>query len=236
MNRQGNDEGSQYRSGIYYENEEDREIAEKVTAEIQAKYKKPIATEIVPLKNYWPAEEYHQNYLDKNPNGYCHIDFSKLKKQPEAAPESKPAESDADLRKRLTPEQYHVTRESGTEHPFSSPLYKNDEPGIYVDVVSGEALFSSDDKYDAGCGWPSFTKAISPAGVKFLSDGTFGMKRVEVRSAEGDSHLGHVFDDGPRKEGGKRFCINGAALRFVPLAEMEAQGYGKWIPFVKSGK
>jgi peptide methionine sulfoxide reductase msrA/msrB len=183
-------------------------------------------TEVEPLENWWPAEEYHQKYLEKDPNGYCHVDFSKL-------PQAAKKESREALRKRLTPEQWRVTQESGTEAPFTSPLYRNETPGLYVDVASGEPLFSSRDKFDAGCGWPSFTRPLMPAGVRFLRDLTHGMDRTEVRSAEGDSHLGHVFDDGPRDRGGKRYCINGAALRFVPLERMESEGYGEWIAAVE---
>ena len=129
----------------------------------------------------------------------------------------------------LTPEQYRVTQESGTERPGTGPLLHNKAPGIYVDIVSGEPLFASADKFDSHCGWPSFTKPIEPAHVKELTDRTHGMVRVEVRSKHGDSHLGHVFDDGPRDRGGLRYCINSASLRFVPRERMEAEGYGAYL-------
>ena len=129
----------------------------------------------------------------------------------------------------LTPEQYRVTQQSGTELPGSGALLHNKEPGIYVDIVSGEPLFASSDKFDSGCGWPSFTKPIEPVNVKELKDASHGMIRTEVRSASGDSHLGHVFNDGPRDRGGLRYCINSASLRFVPREEMEAQGYGAYL-------
>ena len=129
----------------------------------------------------------------------------------------------------LTPEQYRVTQESSTERPGTGPLLNNKEPGIYVDIVSGEPLFASSDKFDSGCGWPSFTKPIEPANVSELTDTAYGMVRTEVRSAHGDSHLGHVFDDGPRDRGGLRYCINSASLRFVPLADMEKEGYGAYL-------
>jgi peptide-methionine (R)-S-oxide reductase len=129
----------------------------------------------------------------------------------------------------LTPEQYRVTQQSGTERPGTGPLLYNKEPGIYVDIVSGEPLFASSDKYESGCGWPSFTKPIEPANVAELNDTSHGMVRTEVRSKHGDSHLGHVFPDGPRDRGGLRYCINSASLRFVPKAEMEAQGYGDYL-------
>jgi peptide-methionine (R)-S-oxide reductase len=134
---------------------------------------------------------------------------------------------------KLTPEQFRVTQESGTERPGTGAYLHNKEPGIYVDIVSGEPLFASSDKFESGCGWPSFTKPIQPASVKELSDMSHGMARTEVRSAHGDSHLGHVFPDGPRDRGGLRYCINSASLRFVPRAEMEAQGYGAYLDQVE---
>jgi peptide-methionine (R)-S-oxide reductase len=134
---------------------------------------------------------------------------------------------------RLTPEQYRVTQQSGTERPGTGELLYNKEPGIYVDIVSGEPLFASSDKYESGCGWPSFTKPIEPANVNELRDDSHGMIRTEVRSAHGDSHLGHVFDDGPADRGGLRYCINSASLRFVPRDEMEAEGYGAYLDQVE---
>jgi len=133
----------------------------------------------------------------------------------------------------LTPEQFRVTQQSGTERPGTGPLLYNKEPGIYVDIVSGEPLFASSDKFESGCGWPSFTKPIEPANVAELRDATHGMVRTEVRSANGDSHLGHVFDDGPRDRGGLRYCINSASLRFVHRDDMVAQGYGDYLPQVE---
>lgn len=134
---------------------------------------------------------------------------------------------------RLTPEQYRVTQESATERPGTGALLHTTEPGIYIDIVSGEPLFASSDKFDSGCGWPSFTKPIEPTNVKELHDSSHGMIRTEVRSAHGDSHLGHVFEDGPRDRGGLRYCINSASLRFVPRADMEAQGYGAYLDQVE---
>lgn len=130
---------------------------------------------------------------------------------------------------RLTDEQFRVTQESGTERPYTGEYYKNSEPGLYVDIVSGEPLFASSAKFDSHCGWPSFTKPIEPANVSELHDTTHGMTRTEVRSAHGDSHLGHVFNDGPRDQGGLRYCINSASLRFIPRDEMEAEGYGEYL-------
>ncbi|WP_174297886.1 peptide-methionine (R)-S-oxide reductase MsrB [Sphingomonas bacterium] len=133
----------------------------------------------------------------------------------------------------LNPEEFHVTQKSGTERPGTGRLLKNKEPGVYVDIVSGEPLFASADKYESGCGWPSFTRPVEPANVAELSDRTLGMARVEVRSKHGDSHLGHVFPDGPRDRGGLRYCINSASLRFVHRDDMEAQGYGAYLPQVE---
>jgi len=133
----------------------------------------------------------------------------------------------------LTPEQYRVTQESGTERPGTGALLGNKQPGIYVDIVSGEPLFASSDKYESGCGWPSFTQPIEPANVTEITDKSLFMTRIEVRSKHGDSHLGHVFDDGPRDRGGLRYCINSASLRFVHRDEMEAQGYGAYLPQVE---
>jgi peptide-methionine (R)-S-oxide reductase len=130
---------------------------------------------------------------------------------------------------RLSPEQYRVTQQSGTEHPGTGEYLDNKEPGIYVDIVSGEPLFASSDKYESGCGWPSFTKPIEPANVSELRDTKHGMIRTEVRSAHGDSHLGHVFDDGPADRGGLRYCINSASLRFIHRDDMEAAGYGGYL-------
>jgi len=142
-------------------------------------------------------------------------------------------ERNPDVVASLTPEQFWVTQESGTERPGTGRLLRNKEPGIYVDIVSGEPLFASSDKYDSGCGWPSFTKPIEPAHVRELTDTTHGMVRVEVRSAHGDSHLGHVFPDGPRDRGGLRYCINSASLRFVHRDDMEAEGYGDYLDQVE---
>ncbi|WP_146346365.1 peptide-methionine (R)-S-oxide reductase MsrB [Falsiphaeobacter marinintestinus] len=140
---------------------------------------------------------------------------------------------DPDAIARLSPEEFYVTQESGTERPGTGKLLNNKDPGIYVDIVSGEPLFASADKYESGCGWPSFTKAIVPANVTEIEDRTLGMIRVEVRSAHGDSHLGHVFPDGPRDRGGMRYCINSASLRFVHRDDMEAEGYADYLDQVE---
>ncbi|MEO7432393.1 MAG: peptide-methionine (R)-S-oxide reductase MsrB [Dokdonella sp.] len=142
-------------------------------------------------------------------------------------------EKNPDVISTLSPEQYRVTQQNGTERPGTGALLSNKEPGIYVDIVSGEPLFASSDKFESGCGWPSFTKPIEPANVNELKDSTLGMTRIEVRSANGDSHLGHVFDDGPRDRGGLRYCINSASLRFVARDAMDAEGYGAYLDQVE---
>lgn len=232
LNRQGNDVGSQYRTGIYYTDEADIPVIEARIAAEQENYEKKIAVEVKPLDHFYHAEDYHQDYLTKNPNGYCHIDLNMAEKplEPEAAAEiefQKP--DDAALKATLSPEVWNVVRENGTERPYSSPLWDEFGDGIYVDIVTGEPLFSSADKFDAGCGWPSFSKPISEEIIVEREDTSHGMVRTEVRSLLGDAHLGHVFEDGPREAGGLRYCINGASLRFVPLAEMEAEGYGAYL-------
>ena len=227
QNRQGNDRGSQYQTGVYYTNESARETVKRI-AEVERGRSEKFFVEIGPLKNYYPAEEYHQNYLEKNPNGYCHIPraemelFSRLRIDP--GDYQKPAAES--IRDKLTAEQYRVTQESGTERAFTGEFWDKFEKGIYVDVVTGEPLFSSTDKYESGCGWPAFTKPIEEPAVVELEDLSHGMRRTEVRSRAGDSHLGHVFTGDPESPNGVRYCINSAALRFVPYEKMEAEGYG----------
>ncbi|MDO4997422.1 MAG: bifunctional peptide-methionine (S)-S-oxide reductase MsrA/peptide-methionine (R)-S-oxide reductase MsrB [Neisseria sp.] len=231
LNKQGNDIGTQYRTGVYYENPRDAAVIATALQKEQAKYGNKIVVENLPLQHFHRAEEYHQDYLIKNPNGYCHIDVS-LADVPLAA-EAKPFDaknyrqpSDSELRQKLTPEQYRITQQSGTEYAFSHEYDHLFAPGIYVDIVSGEPLFASGDKYDSGCGWPSFTRPIAANAVSEHDDFSHNMQRTEVRSSLANSHLGHVFPDGPSDKGGLRYCINGASLRFVPLAQMDAQGYG----------
>lgn len=231
VNKQGNDVGSQYRTGIYYTNENDKLIIDEILRQKQENYEKKIAVETEPLKNFVLAEDYHQDYLDKNPDGYCHINIS-LANKPLDSKSNGINKDKNTLKDKLTEDQYKVTQENETEKAFSSEYDNFDEAGIYVDVVTGEPLFSSKDKYDAGCGWPSFAKPID-ANIDYKDDKTYGMERVEVRSKKGDSHLGHVFNDGPKDKGGVRYCINGAALRFVPLSKMEEEGYGEYIDKVK---
>ncbi|TWO29178.1 peptide-methionine (R)-S-oxide reductase MsrB [Campylobacter lanienae] len=232
INKQGNDIGRQYRTGIYYNDESLKPIIIEFIRAKQAKFDKKIAVEIEPLKNYVEAEEYHQKYLEKNPNGYCHIDLNLANKSLYDESKFKLPSKD-ELKKTLSDLEYRVTQEKATERPYSSKYDKFDERGIYVDIVSKKPLFSSSDKYDAGCGWPSFTKPITTDATSYNRDLSYGMDRIEVTSRQSGSHLGHVFDDGPSDKGGLRYCINGASLEFIPYDEMDKRGYSEYKVYVK---
>lgn len=231
VNQQGYDIGRQYRTGIYYETEDVKQISELVLADVAKQYDKPLAVELTALTGFYPAETYHQDYLKKNPNGYCHINLG-LANVPIAEKDKYTKPDQATLKEQLSDLAYLVTQEADTERPFSSELDQEFDPGIYVDAVTGQPLFSSDDKYDSGCGWPSFTKPITSGTVKESKDTSFGMDRVEVRSSSGDSHLGHLFEDGPADKGGLRYCINGVALKFIPVDDMVKDGYGEYLKYV----
>lgn len=232
LNKQGNDVGTQYRTGVYFTDEKDKEVIEKKLSEEQKKYKDKIVVEVQKLDNFYEAEAYHQDYLAKNPYGYCHINLNKANEiLIDKDKYKKP--TDEILKRRLTNIQYNVTQNAGTEHAFSNEYWDNEKKGIYVDIVTGEPLFVSTDKFESGCGWPSFSKPISKDVLKYNSDTSYNMNRVEVKSRSGDSHLGHVFEDGPKESGGLRYCINSAALRFVPLEEMDKEGYGYLKHLVK---
>ena len=226
-NRQGNDVGEQYQSGIYYIDDYSKYIVERIV-ELEKERHQRFFTEVKPLENFYPAEEYHQDYLVKNPDGYCHVPFGAMKTLSESKIDPgwyiKP--SDREIEQKLDDISYNVTQRAGTELPFTSEYCKETRKGIYVDKVTGEPLFSSKDKYECTCGWPAFMKTIEEPVVVELEDISHGMIRTEVRSRAGNSHLGHLFRDDPESPNGIRYCINGAALNFIPYEEMEAEGYG----------
>lgn len=241
-NRQGNDVGSQYRSAIFYIDPGDHLVIHQVIGEEQKKHDRPIVTQVELLRRFDLAEEYHQQYLEKNPEGYCHVSFETLPnarvalQHPTIDPVNYPKPPDAVLKKHLSAQEYSVTQENATERPFTGRYWNHSDEGIYVDVVTGEPLFTSKDKFQSDCGWPSFSKPIEKEVIVEQIDKTFGMERTEARSRSGDSHLGHVFTDGPRDKGGLRYCINSAALRFIPRADLEKEGYGAFRALFESGK
>jgi len=232
------DRGFQYTSAIFYHNEDQKEIAELSKKELDKSgiFEKPIVTPIIEFTTFYPAEDYHQDFYKKDPDRYYSYrkgsgrDTFIMNKWKDEKEYTKPSEEE--IKNKLTDLQFKVTQKEGTERAFQNEYWDNHKAGIYVDIVSGEPLFSSKDKFDSGTGWPSFVKPIDPKYIVKKEDDSFGMRRVEVRSKIGDSHLGHVFEDGPEPTR-LRYCMNSASMRFIPKEKMEQEGYGEYLWLVE---
>lgn len=228
---QFNDRGKSYETAVFYTDNEQKLITEeyKMNLDKSGIFGKPIAVKILKAEEFYPSDEYHQDYYKKNPFRYkAYYEGSGRKNFIENTWKISTLKKE-ELKNKLTPIQYKVTQENGTEPPFDNEYNENFDEGIYVDVVTGKPLFSSKDKFNSGCGWPAFSKPINKGYVKEHSDFSHGMFRTEVRSTNGDSHLGHVFNDGPDELGGLRYCINSASLKFIPKNKMDELGYGEYL-------
>lgn len=233
---QFNDRGQSYQTAIFYHNEEQKQKAEasKKALVESFRFDLPVATKIIPASEFYTAEEYHQDYHRKNPVHYTM--YRKGSGREGFIRQHWSKEKDRELlKKKLTRVQYEVTQHDATEPPFENEYWNNKREGLYVDIVSGEPLFSSLDKFDSGCGWPSFTRPLRWDSLEEKGDMSHGMVRTEVRSKEADSHLGHVFTDGPDPEG-LRYCINSAALRFIPREDLAKEGYGEYVRIFEGDK
>ncbi|AGI47941.1 methionine-R-sulfoxide reductase/methionine-S-sulfoxide reductase [Thermoplasmatales archaeon BRNA1] len=232
--RQGNDAGPQYQACIFWNDGESEKTVRRIAGTEAGRYD-PFNVVLAPLENFFPAEEYHQRYLEKNPHGYCHIDSELVRQVSERVfdPSEYKRPSNEELESRLTPLQYSVTQEADTERPFENEYDNEFSPGIYVDRITGEPLFLSQDKYDSHCGWPAFSKPLDPNSVVYLEDHKLPITRTEVRSRVGNTHLGHLFYGDRFSPTRARYCMNSASLLFIPLEEMEGKGYGKFVPLVR---
>lgn len=243
------DRGKQYRPAIFYHDEAQKAAARASITRLEKSetFSNPLSVEIVALDAFYPAEDYHQDYYRKNPlryklyrSGSGRDSFLKKSWGDKPAEQAVPVSGhsfqkppDEQIRSRLTRLQYRVTQKDGTEPAFDNEFWNHKEPGIYVDIVSGEPLFASTDKFKSGTGWPSFVKPLVRKNVIEKRDSSLGFTRTEVRSKHADSHLGHVFDDGPKDRGGLRYCINSAALKFIFAQHLEKEGYGQWKSLFK---